>query len=299
MNDFHPGGMKACAEEILGQTWPDYRQTVMRHELVSLCVMLVAQVISYLIGLLMADTGGLSGITARSIIGTGQAAVQVLVLLALPIWQMGIQYTAIKVVRQERVRFSMTAEGFRRLKTILRYYLAQLGIFSLVAAFSSQGSVGVDVLTQLPLAESLPVLLPSVLMTAGIFAAGIGFVHYRFYTLPYLLMDGQETGFLDTVLRSSRQTKGCRWQLCRVDLSYWWYYGLRLLSVGLAFGGEIMAWCGLSFPVDEIWVRLGFFAAYAVANLMISYAVGAQVHITRACCYRYLAAREKKEEEKK
>ena len=71
----------------------------------------------------IAQTGGISGIATRSALKTAQTLLESVVSFALPFWQMGLIFTALRLSRQEQAPTGCLLEGFRRLGPVFRLNL--------------------------------------------------------------------------------------------------------------------------------------------------------------------------------
>lgn len=316
MNIFTARNMKQCAKRALQQKNQDYRKTVLFHEAVLLGALLLVQLLSLLTNSMAGDTGGLSGIGTRSIIGTIQSAVSLTVTLLMPFWSIGLVYTSTQVARGETVDRPMLLEGFRRFGIVLRYYLMMIliglailmvtvYITMMLAEFipvsenlvNSVVSVDLNAIQDpAQLMEALPWgdLLAVILSIAGIFAVtfyGL-YLHisYRLFASSYLVMDEECPGAAAAMSASNRLTKGYKWKLLKLDLSFWWYYLLQFAAGLLVYGNVILAALGVELPMDPGIADLLFYILYIGATLAIAWFAGAYINTTHACAYQQILA---------
>ena len=66
------------------------------HTAIALGASFLLTLINYLLSLGIADTGGLDGVGTRTLLSTAQAMLELAVMLALPFWQLGIFYAALR-----------------------------------------------------------------------------------------------------------------------------------------------------------------------------------------------------------
>lgn len=316
MNVLEPRKIKQQARMILEQTQPDYRRTVALHSAVSLGALVLVLILDILLSGAMAQTGGLSGIGARSILGTAQGVLSTAVNILLPFWELGILYTSVRVVRRQNREFSMLTRGFYRLGPVLRYWLAQIVLYSVVAmvltnavtiltAFlpvpaeleNAMAQINIEAITdpeqlmaQLPVEQILSAAMPVLILFSVAYGAVLIHLGYRFRLSQYLLIDEERLGALAALGISNRLTAGNKWNLFKLDLSFWWYYALQLGSVAIAYAPELMALAGVKLPVPAAVATLLFYILYAAAGLALSWWAGAYVQTAYACAYEELCA---------
>lgn len=314
MNIFTARNMKQCAKRALQNGNQDYRKTVLFHEAVMLGGLLFVQLLSLLTNSMVGDTGGLSGIGTRSMIGTIQSAVSLTVTLLMPFWSIGLVYTSTQVARGEAVNRPMLLEGFRRFGLVLRYYLMMILIglailmvtiyvtmmlaeFIPVSESLVNSVISVDLNTiqdPIQLMELLPWddLLVVVLSIAAIFTVtfyGL-YLHisYRLFAARYLVMDAECPGAAAAMSASNRLTKGYKWKLAKLDLSFWWYYLLQFAASLLVYGNVILTAVGIHLPVDPAIADMLFYLLYIAASLAIAWFAGDYIHTTQACAYQQI-----------
>lgn len=291
-----------------------FRKTVVLHSAVSLGALIAVMVLDLLLSNAMNQTGGLSGIGARSVLGTVQGVLSTAVNILLPFWELGILYTAVRTARQQTHSFSMLTRGFQRLGPVLRYYLVQLGILfavltvclNVVMFFTSwipmpEGlqtaltqldptaiSDPEQLLTQLPMDLLLSYLAPVLILFTLIYCGVLIHLGYRFRLSQYLLLDEEKTGAVAALGTSNRLTQHSKWSLFKLDVSFWWYYLLQLLASALAYGPELLSLAGVTLPISPGVASILFYALYAGASLALSWWAGAYVQTTYACAYEQL-----------
>lgn len=299
------------AAQILRDTQPDYRKLVLRHSAVAMGVWLVAMLIQFWVGDAMSQTGGLADMGLRSILGTVESTVTMAVSFLQPFWQMGILFTSLLVVRGQQAGFSQLTRGFQRLIPLLKYQIL-MAIYLMLAAFGcsyvasfltvsfTDTQALMEVVERLPetaltdpqaLMESLPIeqLMPMVLTMLGIFLVLFGavaaFISYRFFMAPYFLLDAPNPRARLSLRFSSRLTKGNKWQLVKLDLSFWWYYLLLGVAVSVAYLPDLLP--GIQ-ALSVAQIQMLGNILYALANVGIQWLGGGYVQTARACAFEKL-----------
>ena len=320
MTAINPKEIKYRAARVLEETSPDYRKTVVLHSGISLGALVVVMLLDLLISNAVAQTGGLAGIGTRSVLKTVQSALSVAVNIMLPFWELGILYTSLRVVRQQPLAFPMLTRGFHRLGPVVRYWLVQLGILLLVAMVCSNAVMMLtmwlpvpaslqqvfqeidmtavqdpeQLMAMLPMEQFLPYALPTLILFAAAYFGILIHLSYRFRLSRYLLLDEEKVGAIASIGISNHLTHGNKWNLFKLDLSFWWYYGLQFLISGLVYCPELLALAGVKLPMSPAAAGIVFYLLYAIASLCLSFLAGAFVHTSFACAYEQLCAPEKK-----
>lgn len=314
MNVIQPSQIKRRAAGILEETRPDYRKTVLFHSGVSMAVLVVVLLLNLLLESAVTQTGGLSGIGTRSVLETIQSVLSTAVNILLPFWEIGILYTTVRVVRRQPQEYSMLTRGFHRAGPVVRYYLVLIAVLFAVAMVCSNIAVMLAMFVPLPdsletalsqiditaiqdpeqLMEMLPVdqllsfMLPASIVFALVFGGILIHLGYRFRVSQYLLVDEEKVGAVAALAFSNRLTKGNRWNLFKLDLSFWWYYALQLLITAVAYGPELLLLAGVTLPVSSGIANLLFYLLYTVLTLALSWWAGAYVQASYACAYEQL-----------
>lgn len=234
------------------------------------------------------DTGGLSGLGMRSALQTIQQLLYYINLLFGPFWTAGFLYAMISMTRGQTPSPMDLTAGFRRFGRVLGYmcfqFLSLMLLSFLVAEVSSvifsftpmygdfvekmeplltdpayltaEGAVD---LSKLPMDAMLPLL---VIVGALLIPACI-WLSYSFRLALYLVMD-RPIGGIRACIESMRLMKGHKWQMLRLDLSFWWYHGLALLISLVGYLDWILSRLGIVLPVNSTVMFFLTLGAYCV-----------------------------------
>lgn len=256
--------LKQQAGNILGRD-PDFRKLVVLHSLISAGVSVLLMVISWLSSYLAPD-GSLSTMDTLVLMDTIQATLQLFSILAVPFWDAGLIFCALRSIRGRKHGFSSLAEGFFRWFPFLGAGLVLSFIYFLVSTACS--TVTGILLSFLPLPPSVyeGVLVfmenPTFPLEGGVLVYALAYFGmyllslcvilipnwYLHRLVSYRIMDDEPCGGLKAVLQSRLGMRGNRRRLFLLDLSYWWFYLLEALIMALSVGDLFLAQLGITLP---------------------------------------------------
>lgn len=292
------------------------------HCLVVVIFELILVAISYVLDKGIAGTGGLSGMGTRSVLTTAQMFLQVLLLILLPFWQMGITRMYLLWNRREEATGSGLLSGFRRFGPVLGLKLLQIlllmAVFFVCAQFAStlytftpQGAEFMQkmepylaeatdygaLLESLPMEEFMADMKP-ILVVFTALALPVGFfVFFMIRMAGFVIMDDEPTRPIRAALRSVKLLRKNMGALLRLDLSFWWYYLLQVLLVALGYADILLLEMGLKMDASLLFFLA--FGVQVVAKLLVAGTVQAKVGTTYAAAYEELKERLNQRENKK
>ena len=306
----HIQTLRQQADSRLQSAAYDPKKLVLIHTAIALGSSLAVTFIGFLLNLEIANTGGLSGLGTRSVLSTIQVMLELAVMVLLPFWNMGLIRAAIGWSRNERTEFPALLEGFRRFGAVIRQKVLVGCLFMIVLFVSSQ--IGSFLFMMTPFSGDLMEIMAEMMESSDPYAlmdeaftarmmeemipvfavSGVLFailaipLFYRVRFSDFALMDGGRA--LESLLVSFRLTKGNMKGLVKLDLSFWWFYLLQILTVALCYGDAILAACGIVLPFSG---DVGFFLFYALgiaAQLLLLWKYQARVSATYAVAYHSL-----------
>ena len=308
--------LKAYAAGRLQEQSYSPRRLALIHTAVASAGLLIVTLLNYLLSRKVGATSGLSGIGMRSILQTIQMALQYVINIALPFWQIGFIFAAIRMARGEQAKPVSLSEGFRRFGPVLRLMLLRGLIYggvaiacvylsSVIFTFTPAAWKMMELLMPLVESEADMMQLQNALLEmpldqiAGliwpvfvIFGVLYGLIcialFYRFRLSEFLIMDRPGTGALAALTLSGRLTRKNRLRLLRLDLSFWWYYALQLLSALLCYLDVLLAYVVVDLPVDAGTASLLSYALGLGAQVLLFACAGSYVHTTQAAAYDVL-----------
>ena len=253
---------------------------------------LIISVLNYLLEYQIADTGGLSGIGLRSILSTAQSALSVASSVLIPFWTFGYIAVTLGFARRSPVTDASLLEGFRRFRPVFRLLLLEIIIYASICFLCIQLVSAVVSFT--PLAASVYEILESsqeMLLSGEIddrilqslteamapifIISGIGCVivlipvFYRLRLAALCMMDIPGCRARQAIRMSFRlMRRNCLSLFC-LDLSFWWFYLIKVLVSVLCYGDVFLPMLGISLPFSY---EVSFFAFY-IASLLVQFAL--------------------------
>ena len=203
-------------------------------------------------------TGGLDGMGLRTVLQTLQEVLTYANLLFSPFWSAGFLWAMMSMVRGRTPQAGDLMAGFRRFGRVLGYLAYQ---FLIVVAVS---------------------LAPVLFLPLYIWLA------YGFRLALYLVMDGAAGGVQAHFL-SLRLMRGYKWQLLKLDLSFWWYYALTVLAAVVGYLDVILELMGIAVPVDATVMYFATMGAYCLMQIALALWKKCPVDAAYALAYEAIA----------
>lgn len=303
--------LKQASADSIGRATYNPKKLAMLHIGATLLLSILLTVINYFLVQGINSTTGLSNMNTRAILVTAQAVLSVINLVAMPFWTIGFLAVALRTARWSNALPGDLLDGFRHFGPVLRLYLLQFAIYMLVAFACSQVAsilysftpylqevtaslqeamaAGQTTLSDVDLAALLPKLMPMYGIFLVLFCAVAIPLFYRFRMSFFAVADG-ETSARKALGLSTRMLRNKKLQLFKLDLRFWWYYGLQLLLATLGYAGTLLDLTEISLPYSkDLWVY-GAFALYCILQLIISWQFSMKVETTYAHYYDELKA---------
>lgn len=274
------------------------RRLVMIHTGVTAAFALVSILLQYVLAEGIGNTGGLSGMGTRSILETMQTVLQWANTLLVPFWNLGFLHVALQWYRGRDPHQQELLTGFRRIGPCVGLLVNRTLICLLVMIVTINLCANVFALT--PAAEKLAELMGPVESVEAMYAYMEGITDadllamgkvlmpmlilwgvlclvilvpllYRFRLAEYVILDQKGMrGMGAMIISASLLWRRC-WQLVRLDLRFWWYYGLKLLCWALVDLGPVLYVVNLVLPKEgalNYWVcYMLYYAALIVIEV--------------------------------
>lgn len=276
---------KDAAESLAGASYSPGRLMLI-HTAVSSGLALLIALLSFLLDQQIAGTGGLGGMGNRAVLETLQSLLEMANMVMLPFWGMGLVWVFVNIGRYQGAEPRDLLTGFRLFGPVLRTKLLQILVF--MGAIFLGCYLGIFVYSCTPLSASLyeaaePYMVDGMMdyaamddpafMAAAMWAvpfmllgaAGIAVpLYYRLRLMDYVLLDHPEKGAMFAMRFSKGVMRGHRWELFKLDLSFWWFYALEALVVFLSYGDLILPMLGVDLGMSQ---TVAFFVFYVLALL--------------------------------
>lgn len=308
MASFHYQQLRTDAHSAIDTMGKAATKLVLLHAGVSLGLSLAITAINYVVDLGIAQTGGLGGMDARTVLETIQTLLVYVQTIALPFWEMGYLFAVLRMARRQGTQNADLLAGFRYFgpvlrATVLRWVIyfalmmvgAQIGslLFMLTPASQdmlqfSQQLVGAETLDYGALLESeeyMSAMLPAVPFMLGGMVLPLIPVYYRLRMMDYAVMDEPRKGALHALVQSIRMTRKKCWALFKLDLHFWWFYLLQFLTVALCYGDILLPLMGVELSMNADLAMYVFYALALIAELCLYVWRKNQVYTTYALVY--------------
>lgn len=299
--------LKAAASEALHSA-PNQKRLVFIWAAAGTVLPLLVSVLSYLLEHQIADTGGLSGIGLRSILSTVQSVLSFSTSVLIPFWTFGYMAVTLRFARKEPTTDASLLEGFRRFRPLFRLILLEIIIYAVICFLCVQ--LVSTVLSFTPLAVPAYAILESnqeMLLTGVVdesvvqalteammpifLIGGIACVialipvSYLLRLAPLCIMDTPSCRARQAIRMSlGMMRRNCLSLFC-LDLSFWWFYLIKLLVSALCYGDVFLPLIGIALPFSY---EVSFFTFYIVSLLVqfaLLYIANNKVQTTYALFY--------------
>ena len=310
-------GLKEEAGRSLARASYDPRKLALIHTAVTVGVALLVTLLNYYLNHQMDNTvSGLSGMGSRRILATVQTTLQYIQAFAMPFWEIGFVFVALRFLRQQTVEVKDLTMGFRRFGPVLRMRFLQAflyfgaGVASVYTAsflfmLTPYAQPMMDLLEpvmdmtmtveqmqqavmEVPVEQLAGVMVPFFIICGAMYLVLALMLHYRFRVADFLVMDQPGTGALRALLGSMRLTRRKRWQLLKLDLSFWWYYLLLGVTAAIGYLALILPRFGVTLPMSSDAAWLVFYILGLLAQLVLFWYAKSFVHTTWAAAYEAL-----------
>lgn len=310
----HISDLHRQAQIRLANTSENPKKLALLHTAIALGSSFLLTVVSYLFSLQISDTGGLGGLGARSLLETSQAVLEFAVMIALPIWQVGIYYAALQWTKGDHPNFTDLFYGFRRFRSALGVLFLRSLLFIILGMALFYVSIIIFMLTPFsapmlelmtPIAENgaTPEQMEALLtpenietVTSASVPLFINFIivyaivaiplFYRLRFADFAVVDDHTAG--KALVKSFAITRrSCR-RVFLLELSFWWFYLLQMLSVAICYADFLLPLVGISLPMSDTVAAFVFYAIGSVCQCALLWQFEAKRVTTYALAYRVL-----------
>ena len=312
MISFDVPSMRSEARTALVGAAVSPKKLIMVHSGVTIGLGLVLSVLSYLLGLGIDETGGLSGIGMRAVLETVQTVLQMANLILVPFWAMGYIRAVLQWKDGTLVDSSTLFAGFRCWGAVLRCLLLQgviyvalmiLGMqlasfvfmltpsaqamYTLAEEMTAQGVTDITAMLESDAYQTATMaMLPYVLVGMLIFVIPAA---WRLRFTDYALMDAPEAGALRAIRKSLRLTRKNFLPLLKLDLHFWWFYLAQGLIAVLGYGDLLLDMAGVELGMRADVAMFVFYIAALVCEFGLYVWKKNEVFVTYGLAYEQLA----------
>lgn len=310
----NPSDLKHTAAQRLSEASFHPRNLVLIHTGVLVALNLIVNGLHLYLTEMIGTTGGLGGLGLRSVLQTAQTVLSYITTFFTPFWTAGLLFSMVSIIRGQEAGPGSLFRGFRRFGSLLSYTLWEvliylflcMGLFYVITflylmtplaapflaqmeellmnpeMFLADGTVNVEAL---PLDALYPTMLPLVLLFAAVAIPVAIWVSYHFRMGPFLLVESIPRGAFGAFFVSSRLMKGHKWQMAKLDLSFWWFYLIEGILVLVLYLDVILANAGIPLPLDPVPAFFVTIALHGVLQLALHWWKKADVDATYAAAY--------------
>ena len=280
---------------------------------ISTAVSLLVMIVNLILENMVADTGGLGNLGTRTMLQTIQTVLPYLQLVVVLCLDMGYLRCILDINRGDDPTPHTLKDGISvfwpalRLNLILwaiyiaygviSFYLSlQIFLFTpfagpLMDAVSAMPSTVLSGSAAIPdsvMAIAYEATLPLLAIWLPVFALFVLPVAYRYRMAKYSLLEHPRAGALAAMRKSKLIMWGNRFQLLKLDLSFWWFYLLSALSLAVCYGDVILSMLGFSLPFPPMVGYFLFYGLYVAMLFGISYCFRNYLDLTYAKAYKAL-----------
>jgi uncharacterized membrane protein len=244
----------------------------------------------------------------RNMLSTIQSVLFASYTLALPFWTYGYVSATLSLARKEPATPATLLEGFRRFAPVLRLNLLEASLVLGIGFVSTQIGPLLFCLTPWarPMLEQIAQQLPQVSTDVGsmdtmlqimenapkiplyafigLIALALGApVFYRFRLARLFLMDDPQMGAFRSLVESTRRMRGNYLSMLKLDLHFWWFHGLNLLTLALSSGNILLTEAGVT--LNWTFAPLVFSLIGSLCQLALYWWRYNEVHVTYVHAY--------------
>ena len=248
---------------------------------IALAVQLLVDAMGYWVATYQGGEG-LDGMGSVTMIQTVHELLSTASSLLTPLWTLGFTAAIMAFMDWQDPQDTVLLKGLRRWWEFLKLYLLEgILMFFLMIAVSMPIGFLVSLTpwgrepVNLPdpeivgevkyIAAAVDAAAPVLILYALAFLVVGMFFAYRLRFTNYLILNGW-IGVWSAMVTSFQMTKGYVWSMIKLDLSYWWYYLLTGVLMGV-YVAVVMLGYNLGYSYNTIfWLA---YAAYALGVLAL------------------------------
>lgn len=272
---------------------------------------LLLLLISYLLSLRIADTGGLGGIGTAAALESAELVLHLGAMAFSIFWQMGYIRAVLRWARGEDAVPSDLWEGLRNFGPVLRTWLVQFvvvfvigmvamqlsaivfAVSPLSASFTSMAQQMMTDPTYVPddaaIMEFALSYLPFMLLAVALLGIPVA---YRLRMMDFALMDSPCKGAFYALRTSLFLMRGNCVKLFKLDLRFWWFYALQGLTTVVFYLDMILETFRVPIGIDgELLYYLCSILGMALQMLLLTFGRN-RVYTAYAAVYEALKPRE-------
>lgn len=302
--------IKAETDRALGRA-RDPQKVILGYAGITVLLSALLTVANALLSNRIEGTGGLANFGIRSILSTAQSVLPMLQSVVLLCLEFGYLHAILRLSRGQYADHTDLKVGFRRFGAVLRLNIWQgfliMGISMILFYLSMQiflltplanplldllmplvsvaGSNAAAMMDEAAMNQAVQLMLPMLIIYGIVCCLVLIPMIYRFRMASFVLLD-DPTGRAFAALKTSvRLMKRNGFRLFKLDLSFWWYYGLVLLANVVAYCDMLLPMLGVTLPFNDTIAFYLFYFLYLAMLFAIYYFLRNPVEIAYAKVY--------------
>lgn len=287
------------------------RRAAMIHTGVIVAAGLVLTLLQMVLARGMGNATGLSGLGTISMLQTAQTVLQYANVILTPFWNLGFLYVAMQWARNRATGDRDLLTGFHRVGPCIglllnRFVIIFVAIFASVMICSNAyamlpagqqlqsqmlatGAVDynsyMESLTQQDMEALIASMRPVLIVSCAVAAVALVPVLYRVRLAEYVILDHKEARAFPAMLVSASLLRRRCWQMLKLDLQFWWYYGLKVLLLAICYADSLLAMLGVTLPVNGDVAFLVSYVVYLALLFCVDACFLPRVKTAYACAY--------------
>ena len=310
----NPQELKETASRRISEASFDPKKLVLIHTGVIVALNLAVSGLNLYLNQQIGTTGGLGGLGVRSMLQTAQTVLSYFSTFFTPFWAAGLLFAMLSVARGQSAGPNSLCRGFHRFGSVLSYTLWELLVYMflcmamcyvltflylmtpLASGFLAymedlmqssnlilaNGSINMDLI---PMEQLYPMIMPLLVIYGVVVLAMVTYLSYHFRLGMFLLVEGIPRGAVGAFLASAKLMKGHKWQMLKLDLSFWWFYLLEGLLMGVLYLDVILDVAGIPLPMDATAAFFVTIVLHGALQLVLHWFCKANVDVTYAAAY--------------
>lgn len=295
---------------------------VLIHTGIITAVAALVTVVNHCLGLQISQMGGLSNMTAKSLLSTVQSVLPMVQSALIMCLNLGYLAAVMRVSREQYVTPQTLKLGFDRFWLLLKTTVMQSCIYFGIVLLSAWIAAQVFMMTPFfdPLMElltpymsettamdvnSMPFLqdealylqlvqtmIPMLVLFAVVYLVIYVPVSYSFRMVNYILVDKPGISAAAALRESRAMMRGKRMRLFKLDLSFWWWHLLGVGLSALCYGDVLLPMVGVTLPMNETVSFFLFYFLFLAGQFAMYVFLRNRVEVTYAQVYDKIRPRE-------
>ncbi len=273
---------------------------------------MLSLVISYVLDLRIAETGGLSNMGLRSVLSTVQYILPIAQIIVSTCLGFSYQQNVLSMARGQGADYRTLPQGFRHFFLLVRLALLQGLIYFAVGFVAMQLSSIIFAFTPFaqayyeavqPLVDSMSVLgtvpaldeattnailqacMPAVWIFMGVYLLLFVPVYFRYRMSMFCLADEPRMGAFLAMHKSRLMLRKRCFDLLKLDLTMWWFYALQVLISLVLYSDMLLPILGIQLPWSQNASAYLFNGFAVLLQFAVYYFTLNRVNVTYAVAY--------------